>query len=97
LQRASLQPGSVTFLQRFGSALNVNLHVHGVFLEGVYLDCTAQGLTPRFVTAAPSTDADIAAVVHKISRRVIRTLRRLGSLEAGTEDVVATGHDPLWR
>src|SRR5262245_35845412 len=95
LRRASLQPGAVTFLQRFGSALNVNLHFHGVFLEGVYLDCTDWGLTPRFVTAEPPTDADIAAVVHKISRRVIRTLRRLGYLEAGTEDVVATGHDSL--
>ena len=31
----------------------------------------------------------------KISHRVIRTLRRLGYLEAGTDDVVATGHDPL--
>jgi tetratricopeptide (TPR) repeat protein len=37
----------------------------------------------------------LAAVVQKISRRVIRTLRRLGYLEAGTEDVVPTGHDPL--
>jgi hypothetical protein len=34
-------------------------------------------------------------VVQQISRRVLRTLRRLGYLEAGTDDVVATGHDPL--
>src|SRR5499426_1930400 len=95
LKRASLQPGSVTFLQRFGSALNLNLHFHCVFLEGVYLDRTDQGLTPRFVTAEPPTDADIATVVQKISRRVIRTLQRLGYLEAGTDDMVATEHDPL--
>jgi hypothetical protein len=89
-------------MQRFGSALHLNLHFHCVFLEGVYLDRTAQGRKPRFVTAEPPTDADIAAVcscgagdvVHKISRRIIRKLRRLGYLEAGTEDVVATGHDP---
>jgi Putative transposase len=93
--RANIQPGSVTFLQRFGSALNVNLHFHSVFLEGVYLERTDQGLKPRFVTAEPPTDADIAAVVQQISRRVLRTLRRLGYLEAGTDDVVATGHDPL--
>jgi hypothetical protein len=93
--RAKGQPGSVTFMQRFGSALNLNLHFHCVFLEGVYLDRTDQGRKPRFVTAEPPTDADIAAVVHKISRRVIRKLRRLGYLETGTEDVVATGHDPL--
>src|SRR5262245_210075 len=93
--RAKGQPGSVTFMQRFGSALNLNRHFHCVFLEGVYLDRTDQGRKPRFVTAEPPTDADIAAVVHKISQRVIRKLRRLGYLEAGTEDVVATGHDPL--
>jgi hypothetical protein len=34
-------------------------------------------------------------VVQKISRRVIRTLRRLGYLEAGIADTMATGYDPL--
>lgn len=33
--RDQLQPGSVTFIRRFGSAINLNLHFHGVFLEGV--------------------------------------------------------------
>src|SRR5207248_8394532 len=80
-ERATVHPGSVTFLQRFGSALNVNLHFHCVCLEGVYLDRTATGLKPRFVTAEPPTDADIAAVIQKISRPVIRKLRRLGDLE----------------
>jgi hypothetical protein len=93
--RAKLQPESVTFLQRFGSALNVNLHFHGIFLEGVYVDRTEAHRKPRFVKGEPPTDADIAAVVQQISRRVIRTLRRLGYLEAGTDDVVTTGHDPL--
>ena len=93
--RAKIQPGSVTFIQRFGSAINVNLHFHVVFLEGVYVDRTAQGLRPRFVTAEPPTDADITAVVQKISHRVIRMLRRLGYLEADLDTPVATGHDPL--
>ena len=34
-------------------------------------------------------------VVQKISRRVLRTLRQLGYLEAGLDAVVATGYDPL--
>ena len=93
--RQKVQPGSVTFIQRFGSALNLNLHFHVIVLEGVYLDRTAQGRQPRFVTGEPPTDADIAAVVQKISRRVIRTLRHLGYLEAGSDDTVATGYDPL--
>src|SRR5262249_6238109 len=94
-ERADVHPGSVTFIQRFGIALNVNLHFHCVFLEGVYLDRPDQRRTLRFLQGEPPTDADIAAVLQKISRRVIRLLRRLGSLEAGMESPVATGYDPL--
>jgi hypothetical protein len=85
----------VAFIQRFGSALNLNVHYHLLFLEGVYLDRTDQGRTPRFLQGEPPTDTDIAAVLQKISHRVIRTLRRLGYLEAGIDAVVATGYDPL--
>jgi hypothetical protein len=94
-ERASLHPGSVTFIQRFGSAINLNLHFHCVFMEGVYLDRAAVGLKPRFVQAEPPTDTDSAAVIQKISRRVIRKLRQLGYLETGIEAPVATGYDPL--
>ena len=38
---------------------------------------------------------DIADVVQQISRWVIRTLRRLGYLEAGLDAPAATGYDPL--
>jgi len=94
-ERAYLYPGSVTFIQRFGSALNVNLHFHVIGLEGVYLDRTDQKRKPRFLTVEPPSDTDVAAVVQKVSRRVIRTLRRLGYLEMGIEPPVASGYDPL--
>ena len=77
-----MQPGSVTFLQRFGGALQLNLHYHVIVMEGVFLDRTDQGLKPRFLKGEPPSDADVANVVQKISRRVIRNLRRLGYLEA---------------
>src|SRR5262247_3526801 len=93
--RDKVHPGSVTFLQRFGSALNVNLHFHCVFIEGVYLDRTDEGRKPRFLAGEPPSNTDVAAVVQKISRRVIRLLRRLGYLEMGMEPPVATGYDPL--
>jgi hypothetical protein len=94
-ERATVHPGSVTFIQRFGSALQLNLHFHVIGLEGVYLDRTNQGLKPRFVPGEPPTDTDIAAMLQKISRRVIRLLRRLGYLETDVEPPVATGYDPL--
>ena len=51
-------------------------------------------LTPRFITAEPPTGCRHRHRGPRSARRVIRTRRRLGSLEAGTDDVVATGHDP---
>src|SRR6266566_2626082 len=75
--RDQVQPGSVTFIQRFGSAINVNLHFHILFLEGVYLDRTEACRKPRFVTGEPPSDADVAAIVQTISHRVIRKLRSL--------------------
>ena len=93
--RDKVQPGSVTFIQRFGSAINLHVHYHGVFLEGVSLDRTAQGRMPRFLPGEPPTDTAIADVVQTISRRVIRTLRQLGYLEAGLDAAGATGYDPL--
>ena len=43
LDRAIVHPGSVTFIQRFGSAINLNIHFHVIVIEGVYLDRTDQG------------------------------------------------------
>jgi Putative transposase/Transposase zinc-binding domain len=94
-ERHKVHPGSVTFIQRFGSAINLNLHFHVICLEGVYRDRTDQGHKPRFLAGEPPTDTDIAAGVQKISRRVIRTLRRLGYLEAGMDAAVTTGYEPL--
>jgi hypothetical protein len=94
-ERQKVQPGSVTFLQRFGGTLQLNLHYHVIVIEGVFLDRTDQGLKPRFLKSEPPSDADVAHVVQKISRQIIRTLRRLGYLEAGMEVPVATGYDPL--
>ena len=93
--REQVQAGSVTFVQRFGSSLNLNLHDHFICLDGVYLDRSAQGLKPKFVKIAPPSDADIAAVVTKLSQRVIRKLRQLGYLELDLDATTATGYDPL--
>ena len=44
------QCGAVSFIQRFGSALNLNLHIHSLFIDGVYAaDDDGQ---PQFSAAA---------------------------------------------
>jgi hypothetical protein len=95
VERQQVQPGSVTFIQRFGGVLNLNVHFHCIFLEGVYLDRAEAGLKPRFVKGEPPSDADIAEVAQTISRHVIRKLRHLGYLEAGSDAAGSTGYDPL--
>src|SRR5262245_13358004 len=49
---------------------------------------------PSLLSLSASSDADIAEVLQKISRWVIRTLRQRGYLETGI-DAVAAGSDPL--
>ena len=55
---------AVTLIQRFGSAANLNIHLHSLVLDGVYR-CDADG-APSFIEAsAPTDDATVrAAAVH---------------------------------
>ena len=93
--RAAVQPGSVTFVQRFGGSINVPLHFHGVFLEGVFVDRTAQGLQPRFLPAAPQRTRTSPRSFRRSVGALSVPLRTLGYLEADTQEVVPTGDDPL--
>jgi len=45
LTHKTADAGVVTLIQRFGSALNLNIHCHMLFLDGVYLD--AVNASPR--------------------------------------------------
>jgi catechol 2,3-dioxygenase-like lactoylglutathione lyase family enzyme len=78
-----------------GIALQLNLHVHLIALEGVLVDRPDKDLKPLLVRVASPSDADIAEVVQAISRQIIRKRRRLGYLEAGIDAAVATSSAPL--
>jgi hypothetical protein len=69
--------GVVTLIQRFGSAANLNIHLHCLVLEGVYLNCDGTAIFHE--AAAPSTD-ELEAVLLKIITRTMRLLTRLGAL-----------------
>ena len=79
--------GSVTFVQRFGSSLNLNPHVHVLMIDGVYVDGEAG---PQFVAAPILSDDDVQQIVETTARRVVRLLQRRGLLEEGHVD-------PLWE
>lgn len=62
--------GAVTLIQRFGSALNLNIHFHMLFLDGVYQDGAAHA-PPRFHWVPAPTAAG----------RAVRWARRVGGLK----------------
>jgi hypothetical protein len=80
-----MRPGSVTFVQRFGSALNLNVHMHAIFSDGVYVqeDGVAK---PRFERVVAPTLADIRHITEKIARHVHRWLeQRINDPELGND------------
>ena len=75
--------GAVTLIQRFGSALNLNLHFDMLFLDGVYVERPDGSLTLRWVKAP--TGAELSALAGRIASRVGRFLERQGLLERDAE------------
>ncbi len=70
--------GAVTFVQRFGDALNLNVHFHSLVLDGVYVE-GPEGV--RFRPLPPPSDAEIERVARGLARRLMRLLERRGLLE----------------
>ena len=75
--------GAVTLIQRFGSALNLNVHFHMLFLDGVY-EVDSDGLGD-FHTIKPPTPGEMGILLHRISERIARLLEREGFLERDME------------
>ena len=69
--------GAVTPIRRFGSALNLNIHFHVLFLDGVY---DFKGRRPTFHRAPQPTRAELTKLLRTIGQRVARSLERLGLL-----------------
>jgi hypothetical protein len=68
--------GAVSFVQRFGDALNLNIHFHMLALDGVYAE-DKKGCV-CFRPAPPPSDAEVARVTERIQRRIARLLERRG-------------------
>jgi hypothetical protein len=71
--------GTVTMVQRFGSALNLNLHFHILAIDGVYSEA-ADGRVVFTRIAEPTVD-EIDALSDRIAARVRRLLVRRGIWE----------------
>ena len=75
--------GAVTLIQRFGSALNLNIHFHLLCLNGVYV--YRNNRPPRFQRVRAPDRTELNELVQLISQRVGRCLERQGLLERDAE------------
>jgi hypothetical protein len=67
--------GAVAIVQRFGGALNLNVHVHALVLDGVF---AGDGDPFHFHAVHRLTRADVAGVAAIVADRVERLLQRRG-------------------
>ena len=81
--RKTAHPGAVTLIQRFGSALNLNVHFHMLFLDGVFIADEKQD--HRFVPVTQHQRSEIVALAQKISARLANYLERSGMIEGDVE------------
>jgi hypothetical protein len=75
--RATGATGAVTLIQRFGSALNLNIHFHMLVLDGAYLVDTHPLVFRRI---APSSEPELQVLVERLAERIGRALERQGVL-----------------
>ncbi len=100
IDRASAQCGAVTLIQRFGSALNLNIHFHMLWLDGVYVEATELPRRElRLHRARAPTTAQLTQLAVTIAHRVCRHLTRKGWLEGEGESAFladsAAGDDSM--
>jgi len=80
-------PGAVTFIQLFGSALNRNVHFHALVPDGVFVRSATS--TVSFASIPPPSDDDILAVTCRIYRRVATRLAKVEDVNDDGEHAAA--------
>jgi hypothetical protein len=83
--------GAVTFVQRFGGAINLNIHFHSLVMDGVYYEDSSERIC--FQRLPPPSDAEVARVTADVVTKIHRLLERRGlGTQADPEEA-----DPLLR
>ena len=70
------QSGAVSFIQRFDSALRLNLHLHSLVIEGVYAD--DDDGQPQFQVLPAPDNEEIARLTESLARRIRKFLQQRG-------------------
>jgi hypothetical protein len=84
--------GAVTGVQRYGGALNLNIHFHTLALDGVYMTDPASGAV-RFRRLPPPSSDDLDRVLVRTRRRIRELLAKRGLAGGSTGGGVADTDD----
>ena len=89
LSGKTAQTGAVTLIQRFGSALNLNIHLHMLVLDGAYVERSDRSL--RFLWVKAPSSAEFTRLTQILALRIGRNLERQGMLERDAENSYLSG------
>ena len=84
--------GAITFIQRFGGAINLNVHFHMLQIEGLYQEKSTGH--HKFIKTPSPLDDDIKNLVEVIRDKIIQLLISCGYISEYEEEVT-TPQDPL--
>jgi hypothetical protein len=90
LRKPQARAGGITLVQRFGSALNLNIHFHLLVADGIWQQTPAG---PEFRRVPPPTQAQLERLLAILTRRIARYLVRRGWLAEDAEGAQLTGED----
>lgn len=75
VQNKTAKIGAITFIQRFGSALNLNVHFHTLMTDGAYIPQKDQ--TYQFIRLPHPAHEELQQLVNKIKLKIERKIKKL--------------------
>ena len=84
-KKSGAKTGSVSFIQHFGGSLNLNIHFHMMYLDGVY---TFEQKKVKFHFLTPPSLSELNNLLKTIAQRIIKLLEKRGLIikDEGVED-----------
>ena len=92
-KKSGAKTGSVTFIQRFGGSLNLNIHFYIMYLDGVY---SFEREKARFHFLTPPSQSELDNLLKTLAQRTVKLLKKRGLIvrTEGTENQFLNLKDP---